>query len=666
MSKSCDGTTEVIVIGIPNSGKSTLVGRLSGAFIRTANYPGTTVTINEINYKIGNTRLTILDLPGTYSLRPSMVDEEVAAKEVLLGDYDGVVVVGSAISPKQTFYLLIQVLELGKPTILVLNMTDIARRRGIHYRVNRIMEVLGIPVIETVAVSNTGLRELRDYIVKIRELSPGNTRIVNYDRLEKYINSIVNAIGVPRGVAVEILAGNPLLSGFVNMNEKLKIIIDEARKEVPNIGEYIVLARWKAVKDLVNEFVEKQPGQGALSRLDSAFLNSRYGFILSILLLFAVAEVIFLALEPLVDIISNLIDAIPMERFLSNYVTNDLLRSLMLDGIWNGATVPIEFIPYVFGVALLIAFIEDSGLIVRITFPLERWLRRVGIPSRGLIYLIAGSGCNVPAIVATRAMPSTRDRVLTALMIPYIPCTARFVVIALIAAAVIPQLMGLIVIIPYVVAFIGVTIVSSLSRVRIRLIGKPISYVYELPPLTIPLHRAFIKKVWYYTYEFIVRAGLLIFTFIIIIWLLSISGPRGLIGPAALTNPDLLRYTWLGVVGGVMGPLLAPIGVPWQISASLVYGYVFKEVVLSTLALLYGISEHGLTNAIVASLSIPSALALMVFVTFYSPCIATLIMERRIVGLKLTIINTVLQFVLALVMAYFTYYLTSILLTLRW
>ena len=665
MSKSSDGVIKVIIIGTPNSGKSTLISRLSGVFMRTANYPGTTVTINEINYKIGNTRLIVLDLPGTYSLRPSMVDEEVAAKEVLLGDYDGVVVVGSAISPEQTFYLLIQVLELGKPTILVLNMTDIARRRGIHYRVNRIMEVLGIPVIETVAVSNTRLRELRDRIVKIRELRPGNARIVNYDRLEKYINSIVNAIGVPRGVAVEILAGNPLLSDFVDMNEKLKIIVDEARKEVPNIDEYIVLARWKTVKELVNEFVEKQPGQGTLSRLDNAFLNSRYGFILSILLLFAVAEVIFLALEPLVNIISNIVDAIPMEQFLSNYVTNDLLRSLMLDGIWNGATVLIEFIPYVFGVAFLIAFIEDSGLIVRITFPLERWLRRVGIPSRGLIYLIAGSECNVPAIVATRAMPSTRDRVLTALMIPYIPCTARFVIIALIAAAVIPQLMGLIVIIPYVVAFIGVTIVSSLSRVRIRPIGKPISYVYELPPLIIPLHRAFIKKVWYYTYEFIVRAGLLIFTFIVIVWLLSVSGPRGLIGPAALTNPDLLRYTWLGVVGGVMGPLLAPIGVPWQISASLVYGYVFKEVVLSTLALLYGVGEHGLINAIAASLSVPSALALIVFITFYSPCIATLMMERRIVGIKLTIINTILQFLLALVMAHSTYYLASLLLTLR-
>jgi ferrous iron transport protein B len=261
-------------------------------------------------------------------------------------------------------------------------------------------------------------------------------------------------------------------------------------------------------------------------------------------------------------------------------------------------------------------------------------------------------------------MPSTRDRVLTALMIPYIPCTARFVIIALIAAAVIPQLMGLIVIIPYVVAFIGVTIVSSLSRVRIRLIGKPISYVYELPPLIIPLHRAFIKKVWYYTYEFIVRAGLLIFTFIVIVWLLSVSGPRGLIGHAALTNPDLLRDTWLGVVGGVMGPLLAPIGVPWQISASLVYGYVFKEVVLSTLALLYGVGEHGLINAIAASLSVPSALALIVFITFYSPCIATLMMERRIVGIKLTIINTILQFLLALVMAYSTYYLASLLLTL--
>jgi ferrous iron transport protein B len=666
MSRDHGEVIKIIIMGIPNSGKSTIISKLSGAFMRTANYPGTTVAINEVNYRIGNTKLIMLDLPGTYSLRPNMVDEEVAAKEALLGNYDGVLVVGSALSPEQTLYLLIQVLELGRPTILVLNMMDLAKKMGIHYRVDYMVKVLGVPVIETIAVSGTGLGRLREHIVKIRELKSGNAKIVDYGKLERYISSIVNALGVSRGMAIEILAGNPLLSNAVSMNEKLRNIINEAHREVPNIREYVTSIRWATVKRLVTEFVVRTTRQYALSGLDRVFLNPRYGFPLSILLLFAVAEVIFLALEPLVDLVSSLIDAVPMEQIVGGYVFNELLKSLLIDGVWNGATVLVEFIPYVFGVAFLIAFIEDSGLIVRVTFPIEKWLRRVGVPSRGLIYLIAGSGCNVPAIAATRAIPGTRDRLLTALMIPYIPCTARFVIIALIAAAVMPQLMGVIVIIPYVVAFIGITIVSRLTRVRVRFVSGTVPYVYELPPLIIPLHRAFIKKVWYYTYDFVIRAGLLIFVFIIVMWLLSISGPGGLIGPAALINPDLLRDTWLGIVGNAMAPLLKPIGIPWQISASLVYGYVFKEVVLSTLALLYGISEHGLTNAIAASLSIPSALALMVFVTFYSPCIATLIMERRIVGLKLTIINTVLQFVLALVMAYFTYYLTSILLTLRW
>ena len=647
---------KVVIAGIPNSGKSTLVSRISGAFVKTANYPGTTVSINEVSYSIGETRVLMIDLPGTYSLRTSMMDEAIASRELLLGDYDGIVLVGSALNPEQSLYLLIQVLELGKPVIFVLNMVDLAKRRGIHYNIDAMRKALGIYIVPTVAVSNVGLRELKTMITRVRELKPGTTNIVNYGKLEKYISAIANTLGVSRGVAVEILGGNPLLS---HLSIRVRHVIEEARREVPNISDYITAVRWGTVKSLISKFVTRE-GKVTLSKYDELFLNPRYGVLLSLLLLFMIAEVIFMVLEPLVDLMSEALDSIPVADFITNHVSNKLLSSFLMDGIWSGLATLIDFIPYVFGVAFLVAFLEDSGLIIRIAFPMERWLRSVGIPSRGLVYLIAGSGCNVPAIMATGAMPNTRDRVLTALMIPYIPCTARFAIIALIAAAVMPHLIGIVVVIPYLVAFIGISIVSRVSKVHVRFISGNVPYIYELPPLTMPLHRAFIKKVWHYTYDFISRAGVLIVVFVVITWMLSISGPRGLIGPEALANPSMLTETWLGIVGRAIAPLFNPINVPWQISASLVYGYIFKEVVLSTLALFYGTEKGGLLYAIRSVLTPASSLALITFITLYSPCIATLIVEKRIAGLRLTIINTILQFVIALALAYAVFYLATL------
>ncbi|BDR91511.1 ferrous iron transport protein B [Vulcanisaeta souniana] len=657
-----DNNIKVLIAGIPNCGKSTIVSELSGVTIRTANYPGTTVSINRVEYNINGIKVSIIDLPGTYSLRANMVDETVAAREILRDDYDGIIAVGSALDPEQTLYLLVQILELGRPVILVLNMVDLASRRGFQYDIEGLSKALGIPVLPTVAAKGAGLSKLKNMIIKIYELRQGNTHIINYGKLEKYIETLSNTLGISRGLAIEVISDNPVakeIIGSLLNNDYVRQLIENARREIEDVSSYVAAMRWNVVRSLINRFVIKS-GKPSLSRYDELFMNPKYGPIISILLLFVVAETVFLALEPLVDLLSTALNSLPINDVVGYYVTNELIRSLIIDGVWNGISTLIDFIPYVFGVALLIAFIEDSGLIVRISFPIERWLRRVGIPSRGLIYLIAGSGCNVPAITATKAMPSTRDRMLTALMIPYIPCTARFVIISLIAAAVLPHLMGLVVVLPYAVALIGVIIISSFSKVHLKFIGGKAPYSYTLPPLVLPLHKAFIKKVWHYTYEFISRAGALIVIFIIVMWFLSISGPSGVIGPKALDNPVLLRQTWLGIIGNALSPLLSPIGIPWQFSAALVYGYIFKEVVLSTLALMYGVEEGGLIHAVKSFISLPSAIALIVFTTFYSPCIATLITEKQVVGLRLTVINTILQFLIALGSAYAAYHMALI------
>lgn len=378
---------KVLIAGVPNCGKSTIFSELSGVTINTANYPGTTVSINKVEYSIDGIKVSIIDLPGTYSLRAGMVDEAVAAREILRGgDYDGIVVVGSALDPEQTLYLLIQVMELGKPVILVLNMMDLASRSGFRYDIEGLSKALGIPVLPTIAVRGSGLDVLKNMIIKIRDVGQGNVRVVNYDKLEKYIEDLANALGVSRGFAIETLSDNPVtreLMGNLLNNDYVRQIIENARKEVGDVSSYVAAMRWNAVRSLINKFVSKGR-KPLISKYDELFLNPKYGPIISILLLFALAETIFLALEPLVDLLSMFLDSLPIDSIVASYVTNELIKSLIVDGIWSGIATLIDFIPYVFGVALLIAFIEDSGLIVRISFPIERWLRRIGIPSRGL------------------------------------------------------------------------------------------------------------------------------------------------------------------------------------------------------------------------------------------------------------------------------------------
>ncbi|WP_066794484.1 ferrous iron transport protein B [Caldivirga sp. MU80] len=644
------------VVGLPNSGKSTIVSSLSGLFIRTANYPGTTVSINVVNLTIKNLRIQLIDLPGIYSLSSEMPDEEVATKEILRGNYDGFIVVGSTLSLQQTIYLLVQLLELGKPVILVLNMMDLARKQGININVEAMRRRLGIPIIPSVAASGVGMGELRKLITEIAQSSIAvNTKVIDYGPLEKYIDAVSARLNAPRGLAIEVLKGNDLLK-----EERLKAgdIVSKAIEEIGQIDVFVARKRWDFVSSITKDVVARGV-QVNLSKLDYILLNPKVGILASLALLFTLAEVIFLVLNPLVNYISELLSMIPIGELMVN-VGNPLIRSFIMDAVWNSTSIVLSFIPYVFGVALIIAFIEDSGLIIRLTFPLEKWLRRIGLPSRGLIYLIAGVGCNVPATSSTVAIPSSTDRLITALMIPYIPCMARLLVISLIAAAILPsQLTGVVMILPFVTSLIGVMVMSRLllpllTHIRVKLTAR-VPYAYELPQLIIPINRFFVKKVWHYTYEFLVRAGILIVAFSALMWVLSISGPSGLIGPEALTNQTLIRSTWLSLIGDLISPIFKPLNIPWQLSASLMYGYVFKEVILSSMAVLYGTSEEGVINVLHSALQLPSALALITFITFYSPCIATLVTETRIVGVRLTVINTIAQLLLALALSYIVY-----------
>lgn len=595
----------------------------------------------------------MVDLPGTYGLRSDMADEAVAAREILSGNYDVLLVVGSAMSPEQMMYLLLQVLELGRPTVLVLNMMDLAGRRGVALDAVALEKRLGIRVLPMSAATGMGIGELRRLLSDPQAIPRGNEAIVDYGPLEKYIDEAARALRSSRGIAIAALTGALRLPEF----EAVEEIARRARSEVGSPGEFIAGKRWRAARELV---AAAFPG-ARRTPLGKAGLRA--------------AECRVRA----DSIAHRAVRAGRVDIHDPRAGGRLHIRGARLDPGGRGRLPAGERAGRVADRGWDLERPGDADLVhticVRGGAPggADRGLgphsqaraaaREVaegpGGSLEGLIYMMAGAGCNIPAIAATGAIPSSRDRTLTALLIPYVPCTPRLLIISLIAAAVMPQLVGIAVALPFAFALIAVAISSRILGSTSRALGKPSPYAYELPPLVLPIHRAFLKKVWHYTYEFIRWAGVLIVAFVIIMWFLSVSGPAGIVGPEALGNPELLRTTWLGIAGGLFSPLLNPIGIPWEVSAALAYGYIFKEVILGALVVLYGLGEEGLTHVLAGALSLPSALALIVFTTFYSPCIATIATEARAAGWRLTAVNTAPQFLLATALAYSTYFIAG-------
>jgi ferrous iron transport protein B len=606
------------LIGVPNCGKTALFNRLTGSRQKVANYPGVTVERKEgrfIGPRTGRT-YRLIDLPGAYSLEPTSLDEAIA-RDVVLGRHasepppDLLVCVVDATNLRLNLRLVLDLKRIGRPMIVALNMSDVAKQRG--YRIDRpaLERALGVPVIETVAVRAGGERELVEAIDR-------------HDFRERIGGS---AAPVSTGSAAEIEA----------TQFEVRRILDEIGYRVP--------ARL-----------------AMLSRLDAVVLHPVTGPALLAIVLFLMFQAVFSWAQVPMDLIQSGMAA------LSDWVGNNMhpgpLRGLLMSGIIAGTGSVLVFLPQILILFLFILALEDSGYLPRAAYMLDRLMGKVGLSGRAFIPLLSSFACAIPGIMATRTIPSTRDRLATIMIAPLMTCSARLPVYALLIGAFIPQrsvgilnLRGLVLFALYCAGvFSAMAVAFVLKKFVMRAGYQPL--LLELPEYRLPVLRNLALGLWERVRIFLGRVGTIILSLMVILWFLA-SFPAP---PAGATGPPI-QYSIAGMIGRGLEVIFAPLGFNWQISVALVPGLAAREVAVSALGTVYSMSassdlEGALSPVIAGSWSIATGLSLLAWYVFAPQCLSTLsVVKRETNSWRYPLLMAGYLFVLAYVGSFATYHI---------
>jgi ferrous iron transport protein B len=609
----------VALVGAPNCGKTALFNRLTGARQKVANYPGVTVERKEGAF-IGPGRgilYRVMDLPGTYSLMPTTLDEAIT-RDVVTGKLRGeappemIVCVLDATNLRLSLRLAIELTRLRIPMIVALNMSDLAHRRGFTFEREALARELGVPVVETVAVRPGGEAEL---LAALDALQPGDTR---------------EAFSISASTTAELTATQR-----------------EARRILTVIG-YVEPLRDRA-----------------LARLDAIVMNPIAGPLLLAVLLFLMFQAVFSWAQAPVAWINSGMDL--LGRGVQDLMPAGPLRSLIVGGVIAGAGSVLVFLPQILILFFFILLLEDSGYLPRAAFLLDRLMGGVGLSGRSFIPLLSSFSCAIPGIMATRTIPNLRDRLATILLAPMMTCSARLPVYALIIGAFIPvrgvglfNLQGLVLFCLYVAGVLGAVLVALvMKRATMRSSYHPL--LMELPEYHWPNLRNLLTGLWERAQIFLTRVGTIILSLMVVLWFLASypGAPPGATGPA-------IRYSFAGMLGAGLQHIFAPLGFNWQISVALVPGIAAREVVVGALGTVYSLSNGGtdvetaLRPMISSSWSLATALSLLAWYVFAPQCLSTLVTVRRETNSwRYPLIMTGYLFVLAYAMAFATYHIAA-------
>ncbi len=632
-------------IGNPNCGKTTLFNAYTGANLKVANWPGVTVEKVESAIRDHDLNIRLVDLPGTYSLTSYTMEETVSRQFILSDEVDVVINVADASALERSLYLTLQLLELGKPIVLALNMMDIVEKRGMEIDMHRLPEMLGIPVIPVSARKRTGLDALLHAAAHHKDRTNPDSLIHHHkqaahhihnhhseyamvysDDIEDHIDRIIHALAEKYpGLNNSRWHAIKLLEQDTEVTEKYPVDLPDIRNK--NYESRIINEKYDFIEEIIDEVLLHKQQQDALTeRTDRALTHPVFGIpiflgIMAVVffLTFTVGDWIKGYFETAIDWLCTM-----TEQGLTAIHTNEILQSLVIDGIIGGVGTIVSFLPNIFILFLALAFLEDSGYMSRVAYVMEGIMSRLGLSGKAFIPMLLGFGCTVPAIMASRALESRRDRYKVMLVTPFMSCNARLTIYILFAEMFFGKHAMLA---AYSMYLIGIAVAIAVS-VALHLLDHEESANYlliELPEYKMPDLRTVGIYVWDKVKDYLGKAGTTIFLATLIIWVLLNFGPNGY-------SADMT--TGFGaIIGRWMVPVFAPIGLGfWQIAVALIAGISAKEVVVSSCAVLFGIVNANSSAGMAEFYDVLSgigfgalnAFCLMVFCLLYVPCTAAL------------------------------------------
>jgi len=670
--KTCRGFV-VALAGVPNSGKSSIFNKLTGGKAWVGNWPGVTIEKKVGTLRVDSIEIEVVDLPGIYGLTAYSLDEIIARDFIVEENPDLVIIVVNATNLERSLYLALSILELGANAIIALNMIDLAEEQGIKIDYEKLGELLGVPVAPTVAVTGSGLQKLKGLILEHAKRGKARLDIVNYgDDVEKAIRKIEELLEnkVPellkkypsRWVSIKLLEWDEDVirkvksyAGGDEVIKEVEKIRTELQNKVEDLELYMTERRYQKILEIVKNVVRQIKVKGVTwtDLLDSVLTHRVLGVFSAIAVLYMLFRFAFEISTPFVDLFSLLINGYLHNWILSLKVLPPWLASLLADGIVNGVGTVVSFLPLIIMFFLGLAFLEDVGYMTRIAYLVDKIFSRFGLSGKTVIPLVIGFGCNVPAVMATRAIEDENERKVAALTAPLATCSARLPVYMVIAYAIFRSAAGGIVLSMYVWS-IALVLLVALALRKFVFKGSSTGFVMEMPPYIMPRLDIVSMKMWERTRKFLRKAGTVILIGVIFVWLLSVTGPSGFLGVNALSSPKLLEHSWTGLLGRIFSEtIFKPLGWDWRMSVALIFGFIAKEIVVGTMAILYGVGEKSLP-ATLASLHIFTPLtgyAFMLFVLVYVPCVATMATIRGELGSRYMIFALTYELVLAYLLA---------------
>ncbi|HOP09092.1 MAG TPA: ferrous iron transport protein B [Candidatus Methanofastidiosa archaeon] len=621
----------IALAGNPNVGKTTLFNSLTGTRQHVGNWPGVTV-----EKKVGTARhkgrdITIVDLPGTYSLSAYSLDELVTRDYIIKGRPDAVIHILDASNLERNLYLTIQLLELDVNVVLALNMYDIVKNRGDTIDVEMLSKNLGVPVVETVASTGEGIEELIDAALRLPKEGIERYRPFYGEDLEERISKVMDVLGgddkvTPRfprrWLAIKVLEEDKevlkLLEGS-EVEPKLKRYMDGVGQ---NTELELVNRRYENVRCVMSGSCKlSDGGMDPSDMLDKVVTNKYLGIPIFLAMMWAAFEMTFKVAEPFTIMIDKFFSWLMV--LITENVGNGTIASLLGDGIIGGVGSVLVFVPNIFLLFLIISLLEDSGYLARAAFVMDKVMSRIGLHGKSFIPLLIGFGCSVPAIMACRSIEDNKDRIITILSTPFITCGARFPVYVLFAGAFFADSEGTVVFSMYLLSIL-MAIVSVILLRRFIFKGEKSPFILEIPPYRMPTMRSALLHMWDRGKMYLKKAGTIIFLGAIIIWVLA-SFPPGV----EYGSGD----SFVGMIGKVLEPLISPLGFDWKIAVALTLGFVAKEIVVGSLGTLYGTGENDdllrdqLRND--PSMTPLTSLGVMIFTLIYVPCLATVAIIRK-------------------------------------